>query len=151
MLAKALPQFPVTRIAPDQVLRDSPETDIAEQTAALPAQVFRGLCRHSQERILRRTVHIILDLHHQRRHEVEVLVDFGKLVQQFHHSVIVFERVQANPRQTIFAGDQILVKRLVLVPQKNDAEDGHGWRSQSSMRDFRAKGTVAARRAAISR
>ena len=59
-------------------------------------------------------------------------MDGGKLVQQFDHAVIVFESVQTYPGQTVFAGNQILVKRLVLMPEKNDAEDGHGWNRQSS-------------------
>jgi hypothetical protein len=34
--------------------------------------------------------------------------------------------VQPRPRQTIFARDQILVKRLVLMPEKYDAQCRHG-------------------------
>jgi hypothetical protein len=29
--------------------------------------------------------------------------------------------MQANPGQTIFAGDQVFVKRLMLVPENDDA------------------------------
>ena len=57
-------------------------------------------------------------------------MDVGKLVQQFDHAVVVLERVQARPRQTIFARDQILVERLVLVPKQDDAQE-RAWVEES--------------------
>jgi hypothetical protein len=50
----------------------------------------------------------------------------GKLVQQLHHPVVVFQRVQAHPRQAIFACNQVFIKGLVLVPKDYNAEYGHG-------------------------
>jgi hypothetical protein len=44
------------------------------------------------------------------------LVDVGKLIQQLDHPIVVFEGVQAYPGKAIFSGDQVLVKRLMLVP-----------------------------------
>jgi hypothetical protein len=55
--------------------------------------------------------------------------------------------MHARPGHTILASDQILVERLVLVPEKNDAQSGHGWRGQSSMGNFlnkRTKGCIEA-------
>ena len=136
MLAKPLPQFPVARIAPNQVLPGSPETRYCSaKRRSSCVRSFAGLAATSQKRILRRSRHIILNLHHQRRHQIEVLMNVRKLVQQLHHAVIVFERVQPHPGQAIFAGDQILVERLVLVPEKDDAQGRHGWKTKSSMRD----------------
>jgi hypothetical protein len=43
--------------------------------------------------------------------------------------------VQSNPGQAIFAGYQVLVERLVLVPEKNQTQSRHGWKTKSSMRD----------------
>ena len=54
-------------------------------------------------------------------------MDFGELIQQLDHTVVVFERVQANPGQAVFTRDQIFVERLMLVP-KNDYT--HDWHSQ---------------------
>ena len=88
---------------------------------------------HGEKRILRRSRNVILNLRDQRGHQIEVLVNIGKLVQQLHHPVIILERVQPRPRQTVFARHQILVKRLVLMPEKNQPQSGHGWNSQSSM------------------
>jgi hypothetical protein len=43
-------------------------------------------------------------------------VDVRKLIQQLDHPIVVFEGVQAYPGKAIFSGDQVLVKRLMLVP-----------------------------------
>jgi hypothetical protein len=43
-------------------------------------------------------------------------MDVGKLVQQLHHAVVIFQAVQPHPWQTVFSGEQVLVKRLMLVP-----------------------------------
>jgi len=92
----------------------------------LQGQVLGWLGRNFEKRILRRPRHIILNLRDERRHQIEVLVDVGKLIQQLHHAVVILERVQAHPRQAIFTGHQILVERLVLVPEKNQTQGGHG-------------------------
>jgi hypothetical protein len=52
-------------------------------------------------------------------------VDVGKLVQQLDHTVIVFESVQANPGQTVFRGNEVFIKGLMLVPEDDDAKDRH--------------------------
>ena len=54
-------------------------------------------------------------------------MNVGKLIQQFHHAVVVLERVQSHPWQTVFTANQVLVKRLVLMPEKNDTQRWHGW------------------------
>jgi hypothetical protein len=63
-------------------------------------------------------------------------MNLGELIQQLHHAVIIFEGVQTGPRQAIFTCNQILVKRLVLMPKKDNPQRGHGWTSQSSMGHF---------------
>jgi hypothetical protein len=47
-------------------------------------------------------------------------VDVGKLLQQSDHAVVVLEGVHTHPRQAVLTGDQIFVKRLMLVPQYYD-------------------------------
>ena len=64
-----------------------------------------------------------LELHQQRRHQVEGHLDAGKLAQQRHHPVVVLQRVQPDPRQDVLARDEVLVVRLVHVPQEGDV--GH--------------------------
>ena len=98
---------------------------LQREPALFRRQILGRLRSHLQKRILRGARNIILNLRDQRWHQVEGLMDVGKLVQQFHHAVIVFQRMQAHPRQAIFACDQILVKGLVLVPKNDDAKSGH--------------------------
>jgi hypothetical protein len=40
--------------------------------------------------------------------------------------------VKARPRQAVLTRNQIFIKRLVLMPKKDDAQRGHVWSSQSS-------------------
>src|SRR5207248_568887 len=83
------------------------------------------LGRNRQKRILRRPRDVVLNLRDQRRHKIEVLVNVGKLIQQLHHAVIVFQCMEAYPGQAVFAGHQILVERLVLMPEKDKTQGGH--------------------------
>ena len=133
MLVKPLQQFAISRIAPNHIQRVGLKQILQCEPALVERQILGWHGRDPQEWILCRPVRIVLNLHHQRRHQIEILMDVGKLVQQLHHAVIVFERVQPRPRQTIFPRNQILIKRLVLMPKKNDAQGRHGWSSQSSM------------------
>jgi hypothetical protein len=52
-------------------------------------------------------------------------VNAGEFIQQFHHAVVVLERMQPNPGQSVLARDQVLVKRLMLVPQDYNAQNRH--------------------------
>ena len=143
MLPKSLKEFAVTRIAPDQVLGIRLKQILQRKATLSLRQVLRRLRGNHQERVLRRARNVIFNLHHQRRNEIEVLMNVGEFIQQLHHAVIVFERVQAHPRQAIFACDQIFIKRLVLMPKKDDTQGRHGWRSQDSMwlsKTFRIEG-----------
>ena len=64
-----------------------------------------------------------LELHEQRRDEVERHLDVGTLAQDGHHAVIVLEGVQPDPRQDVLVGREVLVIRLVHMPQ--DGDTGH--------------------------
>ncbi len=133
MLPEALPQLPVARIPTDQVRRVGLKKILQGKLSLLQRQVLCRLGGHLKKRILRRPRNVVLNLNDQRRHQIEVLVNIGKLIQQLHHAVVVLEGMQAHPRQAILARHQILVKGLVLVPEKDETQGGHGWKSQSSM------------------
>ena len=124
--AKSLPQFMVARIAADHVHRIRLKQILQGETAFVGSQVFRRRGRDFQERIVRRSGHVVLDLRNQRGDEIESLVNVGKLVQQFDHPIVVFQGVQAHPGQTVFPRDQIFVERLMLVPKNDDAQSWHG-------------------------
>ncbi len=64
-----------------------------------------------------------LQLDQQRRHQVERDADIGKLPQQRHHPVVVLQGVQPDPGQDVLVRHQVLVERLVHVPQ--DRDSGH--------------------------
>ncbi len=126
MLAKPLPQLAVPRITSDQILRIRLKQVLQRKPALFIRKILGRLGCDIQERILCRPGNVILNLHHERRHKIEVLMNLRKLIQQLHHAVIVFEPVQSRPRQAVFARDQVFIKRLVLMPKKDDAQDGHG-------------------------
>ena len=123
--AKVVPQLPVARIASNQVCRIGLEQILQRETTLVGSQVFCRFGGNLKERVASRAGHVVLYLRDQRRDKIEGLVNVGKLVQQFDHAVVVLERMQPHPGQPVLAGDQVLVKRLMLVPQNYDAQNGH--------------------------
>ena len=81
--------------------------------------------RCAQKRIVRVPGCIILNLHHHGRHQIESLVNGGEILQHFHHAVVILQTVHAGPREFILAGNQILIKRLVHVPDKAEVDVLH--------------------------
>src|ERR1051326_149408 len=124
--AKTLPQFAIAGIAADHVGGIGLEQILQRKTAFVLGQVAGGLGSDVEKRVLRGSRNVILNLGDQRWNEVEGLMDVGKLVQQFDHAVVVLEGVQAYPGQAVFAGDQIFIKGLVLMPKDNNAKHRHG-------------------------
>ena len=61
------------------------------------------------------------ELHEEGRHEVEREAHVRKLAQQRRHPVVVLERMQADPRQDVLPCHQVLIERLVMVPQQRNA------------------------------
>ena len=86
-----------------------------------PGQALRRPPEKDRELFLRRSLESALP----GRNKVEGLMDGRKLIQQLDHSVVVLERMKTHPWQPIFTRDQVLVKRLVLVPKDGDAQNGH--------------------------
>ena len=85
-----------------------------------------------------------LQLHQQRRHEVERHAHGGKLAQDRHHAVIILQGVQPHPRQDVLPGDEILVIRLVHVPQQSDASHRSSLNPQvSRLKSQRSRPQVA--------
>src|SRR6185503_18443297 len=61
------------------------------------------------------------ELHQHRRHEVERQAHRGELTEQRHHAPVVLQPVQPHPRQDVLPGQQVLVQRLMHVPQQRNA------------------------------
>jgi len=111
-------QLAVAGIAIDQALRIGIKGVAEEEGAIGIAQILGGLERGLQKGIDGLTGGVLGDLGHHRRHQVECLPDFGKLLQHANHAVVILERVHARPGQFVFAGDQVLVEGLVHVPEE---------------------------------
>jgi hypothetical protein len=96
-----------------EVLEDEIDVAVIEFRRGLHAQLeITVLCASLGER---------LQLHQQRRHEIEGHPDARELAQERHHAVVVLQRMQPDPRQDVLAGDEVLVIRLVHVPHEGDA------------------------------
>ena len=74
-------------------------------------------------------VDIVLDLLHQRRHQVERLLEVGVRVEQRRHLVIVLGGAQPNPGQQKTVAQVVFVIRLVHVP-----DEGHMQRARHGER-----------------
>ena len=120
--AHLLPELAVAGIAADHALAVGLEQIAEGEAAFLWVELGGGLGGHIPEGILEEPGAVVLDLRDQRGHDVEVLVNAGELLQQFDHAVVVLEGVQTHPRQAIFTADQVLVKGLVHVPQKEKSD-----------------------------
>ena len=98
---------------------------LQREAAFVVREIFGRPGRNFEKWIMRRSVDVVLNLRDQRWDKVESLVNIGKLVQQFHHAVVVFQGMQANPGKAVFTRNQIFVERLMLVPQNNNAQSWH--------------------------
>ncbi len=123
--AKLLPQLPVARIPSNQILRIGLEEVLQCETTFVRSEVSGRLACNFEERVSRHSSHVVLYLSDQGRDQVKSLVNAGKLVQQLDHAVVILEGMQPHPGQPVAAGDQVLVKRLMLVPENYDAQNGH--------------------------
>ncbi len=120
-----LPQLAIPRITPDDIRGIRLKQILQREPPFRLRQVLRGLRHHLQKRILRLARNVFLNLRDQRRHQIERLVHLWELVQQFHHSVVILQRMQPRPGQAILPRHQVLIERLVLVPQNYDSQLGH--------------------------
>jgi len=77
-----------------------------------------GLQRERQELVRGAVLHVILYLLQERRHEVECLVDIGKIGQERGHVVVILDPVHPDPGKDVRARDIILIIGLVHVPDE---------------------------------
>ena len=91
----------------------------------LRCEISGGLPDYASPCVFRLAGYVVIDLYDERRNQVEVLVDARELIQQLHHAVVILKRMHPDPRKTIFACDQILVERLVHVPEEYQTNGRH--------------------------
>ena len=124
-IAEALPKFVIARIAADHVHGICLKKILQRKAPLVRSKVLGRFGSNVEEGIMRGSSDVVLNLSDQARNQIKILVDVRKLVQQLDHPVIILKRMQANPRQAVFASDQVFVERLMLVPKNDDAEGGH--------------------------
>src|SRR5947209_754360 len=122
---QVFPQLTVTRIARDHVLQVGLEEILDGKLPFVKIELGGGPGGNLQKRVMRFALNVFLNLDHQRRNKVEGLVNAGKFIQQLHHAEIVFECMEPYPGQPVLSGDQVLIVRLVHVPQKQETYDWH--------------------------
>ena len=120
-----IPELAVTRVASNHVHGVGLEQIFQRKSTLAGSQVVRGFGCNIEEWISRGSCHIVLDLRNQRRDKVKGLVNLRKLIQELDHPVVIFESMQSNPGKPVPARNQVLIKRLMLMPQNNHAQNGH--------------------------
>ncbi len=123
--AKLLEQLAIARISPDHINGMSLKQILQRKPAFLLRQFLCRPARHQQERVLRLSRNVILNLQDQRWHEVECLMHLGKFIQQLHHPVVVLQGMQPRPGQPVLPGHQVFIERLMLMPQDDNSHLRH--------------------------
>src|SRR6202790_3918998 len=68
---------------------------------------------------------VLLELHAERRDDVEGGMEIGGIPQEFDHAPVIFERMKAGPRKHVARGFGIAILRLVHVPQNDQVDTVH--------------------------
>src|SRR6202790_2266113 len=68
---------------------------------------------------------VLLELHAERRDDVEGGMEIGGIPQDFDHAPVIFERMKAGPRKHVARGFGIAILRLVHVPQNDQVDTVH--------------------------
>ena len=118
--AAARQQFAIPRIRLDHPLPLRVKEVLDDERGVLRGQLGGRLHPELQIPIPGAVGREGLELHEQRRHQVERHPDRRKLAQQRDHPEVVLERMQPHPRQDVLAGHEILVVRLMHVPEEGD-------------------------------
>jgi hypothetical protein len=87
---------------------------------------FGGLQRRNQVRVMGFAAGVLVHLRHHGRHQVEGLSHIGEFAQDLDHAVVILEGVQTGPWQLVLAGGEILIERLVHVPEEAEINARHG-------------------------
>src|SRR5258708_7732552 len=84
-----------------------------------------GLKGQREPRLIEFTAGVFFELHAQCGHDVECGVEAGSFAQHLHHAPVIFQGMQARPRQNILSGFRIAILRLVHVPQDHQVDAIH--------------------------
>ena len=95
------------------------------KACSLRRQRFGWLEGDVEERVVGLAARVFFDLHHHGGHQVEGLFDLRKFFKDLHHAVVVFEGMHAGPGEAVLSCGQILVERLVHVPEEAQVDFRH--------------------------
>ena len=117
-------QLAKARITVKQVAIDLER--VAQQALAVSGgQLLGGLEGDLVSALVGRISRILLKLHDEGRDQVERDVDRRKILEHRNHAPVVLQGVQAYPGHAVVILSQVLVKRLVHVPQEHEVGLGH--------------------------
>ena len=116
------PDLQVQEVAVSGMEADHPvpgrhEEVVEYELGVLELQVRRGDLRAPKKSIRRAPFHVVQQLVHHRRHQVDDATRPGIVRQQAGHAVVVLDPVQPDPGHGQFARRRLLVVGLVLVPE----------------------------------
>ena len=92
------------------------------------ARQFRGVERQREPRLVEISAGIFFELRPSARHHIEGGVELRKFVHHVHHAPVIFQSMQARPREHVAAAVRIAVLRLMHVPQDNQMNRLHSAR-----------------------
>ncbi len=103
-------------ITVDHVRRIGIERMLQQLLALVHAQRLGGFQGEFEKRVAGLPGCVLFHLRHHGRHQVEGLLHLGKVFQNAHHAVVVFQGVHARPGELILAGSKVFIERLMHVP-----------------------------------
>src|ERR1700688_1263465 len=68
---------------------------------------------------------VLLELHAQRRHDIECGAKAGHFAKYLHHAPVIFHGMEPSPRQNVLSGFGIAILRLVHMPQNHQVHAVH--------------------------
>lgn len=122
---KVVEELGVARVAPDEVTCVGLEEVFKREDALGFGEIGGRFGDNIVESVFGGAAGVIADLLQQRRDKIEGLLYAGELVEQLHHAVVILQGMHADPREAVFAGGEVLIERLMHVPQKAESQYGH--------------------------
>jgi len=119
-------EFVVPREDPDQavgvpgeeVFENIPPVRLIERVDRFARQPERVVLGHARG--------VFLYLNNQRGDQVNRGADLRKLPQHQQHADVILNRVQPHPRQHVSPPHEVLIERLMLMPEKRQMNRCHG-------------------------
>ncbi len=123
--AHPLVEFDISRPPRQKIVVIQLEGALQDFRFIFRREVRRRAKRGRKPRLVKLSAGILLELHSQRRHDIERGMHAGKFLDHADHAPVVLERMKARPRQHVTPGRRIAILRLVHVPQDHQVDAVH--------------------------